>query len=166
MRKNEYTIAELVPLVEQWADDKDLIKPQNADNQYLKFLEELGETARFLLLKNASDEKLESKGLTREQVEAEIKDGFGDIAVTVIIYYKQLDYYLHIDLELFEDRHSYQETFEELLDCISSGRDAVIEYLWCIAKNYGYDLTECLGLAYDTIKVRTGKTVNGTFIKD
>jgi len=34
------------------------------------------------------------------------------------------------------------------------------------AAQYGYDLTDCLNRAYNEIKDRTGKTVDGTFIKD
>ena len=33
-------------------------------------------------------------------------------------------------------------------------------------KNLKHDLTECVNLAWNTIKDRTGKTENGTFIKD
>ena len=34
------------------------------------------------------------------------------------------------------------------------------------AAQTGYDLTECLNAAYEEIKNRTGKTVDGTFIKE
>ena len=35
-----------------------------------------------------------------------------------------------------------------------------------LADILGYDFLECLELAYDTIKDRTGRTTNGTFVKD
>jgi hypothetical protein len=34
------------------------------------------------------------------------------------------------------------------------------------AKMQGLDLNECLGSAYNVISKRTGKMVNGTFVKD
>ena len=54
----------------RWATDKSLITPDNAHNQLLKTLEELGETARALL-----------KGDT-----VGIQDGIGDVLVTLTIF--------------------------------------------------------------------------------
>lgn len=147
-----------------WASEKGLLIKENAPNQYLKFLEEVGETARFLLLKNASDEKLKSKGLTRENVEAEIKDGFGDIAVTVIILAKQLN--IKLDNEIY-----FIEEFDKMVYFVQDVRHdfmpyETLSYIYSVCHNYCYDLQECLNLAWNTIKYRTGKTVNGTFIKD
>ena len=48
-------------------------------------------------------------------------------------------------------------------------KDAIgdVEVCLTILKNQlGYNQTECLQLAYDVISKRTGRTVNGTFIKD
>jgi NTP pyrophosphatase (non-canonical NTP hydrolase) len=48
-------------------------------------------------------------------------------------------------------------------------KDAIgdIEVCLTILKSQlGYEQTECLQLAYDVISKRTGRTVNGTFIKD
>ena len=35
-----------------------------------------------------------------------------------------------------------------------------------LSEQLGFDLDECLKSAYEEIKNRTGKTINGTFIKD
>lgn len=42
----------------------------------------------------------------------------------------------------------------------------VLVTLIILSKQLGYDLTECLEIAYNTINSRKGKTINGTFIKD
>lgn len=97
-------MTELVRLVEQWATDKGINKPENAIKQMLKVIEEVGETAGAL-----------AKGKTDE-----LKDGIGDSFVTLII----------------------------------------------LANQCGFTPEECLQQAYDVIKNRTGKTVNGVFIKD
>jgi NTP pyrophosphatase (non-canonical NTP hydrolase) len=68
------TFDNLIENVTQWADDKNILKKENAPKQMLKVLEEVGETAG-ALLKNK---------------EAEIKDGIGDSFVTLIILAKQL----------------------------------------------------------------------------
>ena len=50
---------------------------------------------------------------------------------------------------------------EELRDAIG---DTVVTLI-ILAKQQGMDLEECLQTAYDVIKGRTGKTVDGLFIK-
>lgn len=57
-----------------WAEDKDILKSENAPKQMLKVLEEVGETAGALLKSNKEG----------------IKDGIGDSFVTLIILAKQL----------------------------------------------------------------------------
>jgi NTP pyrophosphatase (non-canonical NTP hydrolase) len=68
------TFDNLIENVTQWADDKNILKKENAPKQLLKVMEEVGETAG-ALLKNK---------------EAELKDGIGDSFVTLIILAKQL----------------------------------------------------------------------------
>lgn len=144
-------ISELVPLIEQWANEKSLLVEDNAPKQYLKFLEEVGETARAIL---------------KNDVE-EIKDGFGDIAVTIIILASQLG----IDVDYtcsWDDIERRKQGFDYFIDVM--GPEYVpkdeLAYLQIVARSYGYNLTECLNIAWNTIKNRTGKTENGIFKKD
>lgn len=92
----------LIEQVEQWAIDKGLDKAESS-KQFLKFSEESGEVA---------------SALVRGQME-ELKDGIGDVIVTLII----------------------------------------------LAQQQGLTVEECLQTAYDEIKNRTGKMVDGVFIK-
>lgn len=94
---------ELVNLVEQWAKDKNLDQAESS-KQMLKVVEEVGEVAS-ALARNERDN---------------LKDGIGDVVVTLIILAMQNDLTLH----------------------------------------------ECLTTAYDEIKGRKGKTVNGVFVKE
>ena len=93
---------QLIKNVEQWAKDKEL---QNGDSarQFLKVVEEVGEVAA---------------ALARNDM-AELKDGIGDVTVTLII----------------------------------------------LGLQNGLDLGGCLQSAYDEIAGRTGKTINGVFVK-
>jgi NTP pyrophosphatase (non-canonical NTP hydrolase) len=51
-------------------------------------------------------------------------------------------------------------------DEINDGLGDVMVTLIIQAKMQGLDLNECLGSAYNVISKRTGKMVNGTFVKD
>ena len=99
------TFDELINNITQWADDKGILFRENAPQQSMKVMEELGETMGAILKNKKTDEVI---------------DGIGDIFVTVIILSKQL----------------------------------------------GLDPTECLESAWNEIKDRKGKTVDGTFIKE
>lgn len=94
----------LIVNVSEWANQKGLIKPENATKQMLKVIEEVGETASAMLKAD----------------EAKIIDGIGDSFVTLIVLSKQL----------------------------------------------GLDPTYCLESAWNEIKDRKGKMVDGTFIKE
>ena len=100
----ETNFNELIENVIKWAEVRNILQKDNAKNQMLKVIEELGETAS-AIAKNKPDE---------------IKDGIGDVFVTLIILSKQL----------------------------------------------GLHPNECLQQAWNEIKDRTGKTINGVFIKD
>lgn len=51
---------------------------------------------------------------------------------------------------------------EELIDGIG---DSVVTLI-ILAEQNNLDIEECLESAYNVIKNRTGKTINGTFVKD
>ena len=92
----------LIKQVEVWAKEKGLDKAESS-KQFLKVTEEVGEVA---------------SALARSNHEM-LKDGIGDVVVTLII----------------------------------------------LALQNEMDLTECLETAYDEIKNRTGKMVDGVFVK-
>jgi NTP pyrophosphatase (non-canonical NTP hydrolase) len=100
---NNRNMTHLITKVVLWADEKNLLKPENSLKQFTKVVEEVGEVAA---------------ALAREDKE-ELKDGIGDVIVTLII----------------------------------------------LAEQQGLTLNECLNAAYNEIKDRTGKTINGAFVK-
>ena len=91
-------------LVLKWADERGLLKAENAPRQMLKLMEEVGELA----------------GAMAKNKPGDIVDAIGDIQVVLIILSKQL----------------------------------------------GIDYKECLIYAYNEIKERKGKLINGVFVKD
>lgn len=60
--------------IENWAKERDLLKPENAKTQLIKVMEELGEL---------------SKAILKNDIVQQI-DGLGDVQVTLIILAKQL----------------------------------------------------------------------------
>ena len=139
---------QLCEQVVAWAKERDLIHPENTGNQYLKFLEEVGETARAILKRD----------------KLQMIDGFGDIAVTMIILGAQLKHsytlsHTHtiIEMELYDVVRRVSPDF-----CNPSA----MNFLHDSAARYGLDLVECLESAYNEIKDRKGKTVNGSFHKE
>ncbi|WP_277220702.1 MazG-like family protein [Peptoniphilus vaginalis] len=96
-----------------WAKDKDLLHEENADKQFMKFVEEVFE------FKTEMDNVLSYTDPYVDEVVERMELEMGDIFVTLIILCSQLN-----------------------LDPVS-----------------------CLARAYEKIKDRTGKTINGQFIK-
>jgi NTP pyrophosphatase (non-canonical NTP hydrolase) len=69
------TFDNLIENVQLWAQNKDILKSENAPKQLMKVMEELGETAGAIAKNKATDE---------------IMDGIGDTFVTLIILAYQL----------------------------------------------------------------------------
>ena len=51
-------------------------------------------------------------------------------------------------------------------EALKDGIGDTVVTLIILAQQYGWSLEECLQYAYEEIKNRKGKTINGTFIKD
>ena len=146
------TLTELRPLIIQWATDKNFVKAEFAPKQRLKLIEECGELASAILKNNI----------------AEQKDAIGDIFVVLVILAEQLgdEIYQHYEYESASDDVS--ELLNEIIKLGFGINDLEysISYITDIAKTLNHDLTECANLAWDVIKDRTGRTINGSFIKD
>ena len=108
---------ELQKIIEEWAKDKDLLHAENADKQFMKFIEEIFEfkTDYDILLYEVERQG----GISKESVRPLMIE-MGDIFVTLIVLCNQI----------------------------------------------GIEPTRCLDMAYEKIKDRTGKTINGVFVKE
>jgi len=144
------TLQELQLIILEWANDKDLLKSENAPKQRLKLLEEVGETAG-AILKNKPDE---------------IKDGIGDIFIVLVILCNQIAVDIKFEKGAFNHNDLQYNLFTLLDLCTENETADCIDWLDDICINLNLDLTECANLAWNEIKDRTGKNVGGTFIKD
>ena len=108
---------ELQKLTLDWSKDKDLLHAENADKQFMKFIEEVFE------FKTEYDifwhEVERQGGISREMINSLLLE-MGDIFVTLIVLCRQI----------------------------------------------GIEPIKCLDMAYEKIKGRTGKTINGVFVKE
>jgi hypothetical protein len=163
-------INELNARIIEWAKERELDTKGTVEAQAIKTVEELSE-----LIKAICKDKKE-----------DIIDSIGDVYVTLVIG-NMLDKFIMMDfLEemnlLFNDKaikeckkldKKYKlkklgEFIPVVLDYHYSPvvvRDLTYE-LVKTAYSYGLDFVECVESAYNTIKDRKGKLVNGTYVKD
>ena len=104
---------DLKDVVLAWADDKDLLHEENAEKQFMKFIEEVFE------FKTEFDSSIGFINRDLVDIREDMQFEMGDIFVTLIILCEQI----------------------------------------------GIDPVECLSMAYEKISKRTGKTIDGQFIK-
>ena len=152
---------ELIEKVEQWSKDRNL-HTADPDKQRLKLWEEFGEL-------NAS--------IARNDREGAI-DAIGDMLVVMIIYKQQLGHGSNYVFKPKQDNLDFIGRLEDvdLIDCIGrgiydsrsyiEGLGMVVDNLTVLAYRLSANLEECLAAAYDVIKDRKGKMINGVFVKE
>lgn len=151
--------------VKQWFIDRDLENGGRLDKQSLKLSEEFGELCAGYLKKN---EKL-------------TKDSIGDCAVVIVglallikedvhKIFKTSGYdrdamtcfgFLNKNISEFQ---LYQDYFAKEVRKSSLIRTVI--WLKSISKSLGYSFEECFELAYQEIKDRKGRWIDGTFVKE
>lgn len=160
-------------LVRQWAVDRNLIEGSTPEAQCVKLVEEYGELAR---------------GIAKQD-EALIKDSIGDTLVVCIILAAQLGSdSFNIDKLIFERSEVNNNNVREKLVMNGATELGAISYFInvtnrdidrCIGNIYAlcdtlaeiaylhkWSLVDCLEAAYNEIKDRKGRMVDGIFIKE
>ena len=157
---------ELVTLTKKWFIDRDLEHGGRLDKQALKLSEEFGELCAGYLKQN---EKL-------------TKDSIGDCAVVIVGLAMLIKEDVHSIFERADGiiRKKVMESFKLLNANISEfqlSQDLAskemckhnlvhaVAYLKSISKALDYEFTDCFELAYNEIKDRKGKWVDGSFVK-
>lgn len=153
--------------VKQWFIDRDLENGGRLDKQSLKLSEEFGELCAGYLKKN-------------EQL---TKDSIGDCAVVIVGLALLIKEDVH---EIFKDSDSIKR--KDVLDCFNLMNANISEfqlsqnlaskemcrhnlvrsigYLKSISAELGYNFEECFELAYQEIKDRKGRWIDGSFVKE
>lgn len=158
---------ELVTLTKKWFIDRDLEHGGRLDKQSLKLSEEFGELCAGYLKQN--------KKLT--------KDSIGDCAVVIV----GLAMLIKADVgDIFEESNNIRR--KDAMDCFKLLNANISEfqlsqdlaskemcrhnlvravaYLKSISKTLGYGFADCFEVAYNEIKDRKGKWIDGSFVKE
>ncbi|MFK3559322.1 MazG-like family protein [Pasteurella multocida] len=151
-------ITELVQKVEQWAEDRNLIEGSTPQKQVLKLMEEFGELCG---------------GIAKNKPDV-IKDSIGDCFVVLIILNKQLGFNRQIsfewEAEIILPESDLKHTLLRLAFLGSNATNERINQLIIelngYASYYGLTTLECLSYAYDQIKDRKGRMIDGIFVKE
>lgn len=159
-------LQELIKAIEQWAEDRNIIKGSKPIDQAMKLFSEFGELA-------------DNVGKGRD-----CRDDIGDIFVVLTIMAKQLEHSTteNYDTDLWHENQAeltlkdrvvlLSEKLTEFCfdaregDVYHTVFDAVVSQLKTIAIKSGTTLQECIQIAYDDIKDRKGLMHGGLFIKE
>ena len=155
-------LQELITNVQQWSIDRGLDKA-DSKKQILKLYEEFGELA---------------SGLAKGNKEV-IKDSIGDVVVVLIILAQQQGVRLISDFELSHSRLSKKDIMLEASENVGVISNLVrrnlrceayivylIAYLRLIAKDENLKFEDCLSQAWNEIKDRKGKLIDGVWVKE
>lgn len=163
-------IKELIENIEQWGKDRELDKKATVEGQAVKTAEEMAE----LII-----------GISKDKIDV-IEDSIGDVFVTLVIgnminrkydMSKIPNENKHKLSRIPEGHISYDKPKQirllaDKIDRIIKDKYAIenlkgTQYLLLrIADIYDLDFIECVESAYNEIKDRKGKTINGQFIKE
>lgn len=155
-------LQKLITNVQQWSIDRGLDKA-DSKKQLLKLYEEFGELA---------------SGLAKGNKEV-VKDSIGDVVVVLIILAQQKGVRLIGDFELSHGRLSKQDIMLVASEDVGIISNLVrrnlkceghimylITYLQRIAKDENLKFEDCLSQAWNEIKDRKGKLIDGVWVKE
>ena len=153
--------------VKQWFIDRDLENGGRLDKQSLKLSEEFGELCAGYLKKNDQLTK-DSIGdcavvivglalLIKVDVQEIFDDSIMILKEDVPDYFKDLNK----NISCFQRFYSWEETSMSKMYLSFS-----IDSLKSISTALGYSFDECFELAYNEIKDRKGRWIDGSFVKE
>ncbi len=156
--KNLLTL-ESIANVTQWAIDRNLIDGANPQAQFLKLVEEIGEVVK------ATDDK-------------KFIDGIGDTLVVLTILSNQLGFKFEDlglenanivernDIILIAMGHLAEGIAKQKLDLAKEAIIDIVIISLNSVEQTPFTLQQCYDAAYEEIKDRKGKMVNGVYIKE
>ena len=155
-------LKDLISKVQKWFYDRNL-HTQEPNKQFLKLYEEIGELSRGIA----------------EKDEEVTKDSIGDITVVLIGLTLQLgintkEIFPEQEKFIFSEAAKTEDYFVLMMDQALASYfnrqgyqlKSVVHELMRISQMLNYDFVECLNKAYEEIKDRKGKLVDGIWIKE
>lgn len=151
-------LQQLIKNIEQWAEDHNLIEGSTPQKQFIKLMEEFGELCA---------------GISKNNIDM-IKDSIGDCFVVMVILNKQVGKQSR-EMEFFSfgnpdmSYFTIDEIVSDLADYAAQGYERpfpMVSNLSDIADVYQLNFEDCIRQAYNEIKDRKGKMINGVFVKE
>lgn len=151
-------LQQLIKNIEQWAEDRNLIEGSTPKKQFIKLMEEFGELC---------------SGVSKNKIDV-IKDSIGDCFVVMVILNKQVGKQSR-GMEFFSfgnpdmSDFTIDEIVSDLADYAAHGYERpfpVVLGLSNIADVYQLNFEDCIRQAYNEIKDRKGRMVDGVFVKE
>ena len=167
MKHNQEIINEHIANVVSWAHARNLIGGSNPAAQFLKLMEERGE------LHTAEGEMNMGISPTAHQ----FLDAIGDTAVVLIVIAAQEgvvwrmplidgDTRASLDFTLTQLAVALQDRSDNRADAVAFAVWAALNALHMSAWSHGWGLGDCLAAAWEEIKDRRGRMVDGIFVKE
>ena len=156
-------LQQLIKNIEQWAEDRNLIEGSTPQKQFIKLMEEFGELC---------------SGVAKNKPDV-IKDSIGDCFVVAVILKCQFG------TNLFIHHVSLNKNVDVSLILARVARDAalipksdlsaqvkleiicgVVRHLMDVSFLLDVDFESCVQAAWDEIKDRKGRMIDGVFVKE
>ena len=154
---------ELIKKIENWAEERNLIKGSTPQKQFIKLMEEFGELC---------------SGVAKNKPDV-IKDSIGDcFVVTVILkcqfktnlFIRPSSFYKNLDVSLILARVA---RYAVLIPGNDLSEQEKLEIICGIVRNLinisillDVDFESCVQAAWDEIKDRKGRMIDGVFVKE
>ena len=154
---------ELIKKIENWAEERNLIKGSTPQKQFIKLMEEFGELC---------------SGVAKNKPDL-IKDSIGDcFVVTVILkcqfktnlFIRPSSFYKNLDVSLILARVA---RYAVLIPGNDLSEQEKLEIICGIVRNLinisillDVDFESCVQAAWDEIKDRKGRMIDGVFVKE
>ena len=161
-------LTQLIKNIENWAEARNLIEGSTPKKQFIKLMEEFGELC---------------SGVSKNKIDV-VKDSIGDCFVVMVILAAQRKKdemrssaeiaeqcrYFNVDIEsrLIEALSSLNRLSYELSspENISALFGLFFIELVEVARYFDLDIHDCVQAAWDEIKDRKGRMIDGVFVKE
>ena len=161
---------ELIQKIEQWANDRNIIKGSKPIDQAMKLFSEFGELADNVGKGRDCRGDIGDLFVVLTIISAQYNKGFMLDCFNSNNHYEDLSKLTsikHVTHVLMNHLYSFVYSVEDSKFCEPKlDLYSCLDYLAKIAELSGATLEECVQIAYDDIKDRKGIMSNGVFIKD
>lgn len=160
-------LTQLIKNIENWAEARNLIEGSTPKKQFIKLMEEFGELC---------------SGVSKNKIDV-VKDSIGDCFVVMVILNKQtnsnfdfnpLPYLASKGIDVWIEKcvAKFASISEKINYTGKANRHLEYDFayaLYCLIKisnEYGLTLESCVQAAWDEIKDRKGRMIDGVFVKE